>query len=51
MVRLVLLASKVSVVPQANPVFPVKPEAQVKLVNPVHKVINDNSKHFSNYTF
>ena len=47
--RPVLLASKVSVVPQANPVFPVKLAVQVKLVNPVHKVINDNSKHVSNY--
>ena len=49
MVRPVLLASKVSVVPQANPVFPVKLAVQVKLVNPVHKVINDSSKRFLNY--
>ena len=47
--RLVLLASKVSVVPQANPVFPVKLAVQVKLVNPVHKVTNDNGKHFLNH--
>ena len=39
--RLVHLASKVFVVPQANPVFPVKLAVQVKLVNLVHKVINN----------